>query len=189
MNRTGRWLAAGLGVIAIAITACGQTDEPVSAAPSPPATAREFAAALCVAFDEFTLAVGNDAGAKGPEAAALAKAIEDRDAPAIAAAILAVRAHAAEFGRLGRLMASGWEPGRTLAGVVVALADTILADLATLETGARAGRFPAGREYIGEAAYPLYQRLFTEGRALSSRYRGQFGDCPRPNESSPSLLP
>lgn len=52
---------------------------------------------LCVAFDEFTLAVGNDAGAMEPEAAALRDAVRARDGNAILAAIPAVRAH----GQLG----------------------------------------------------------------------------------------
>jgi hypothetical protein len=70
-------------------------------------------------------------------------------------------------------------------GVVVALADTILADLAALEGRARAGQLAGSREYIGQMAGVLYQKLGTEARALNARYRDEFGECPRPSPSPP----
>jgi hypothetical protein len=162
--------------LVLAAAGCAQAGPSASAQPTPPATAEAFQALWCAAFDEFTLAVGNDAGAKGPEAAALAEAARANDGPAVLAAIPAVRAHIAEFGRLGHLMASGWEPGRAFAGVANALADRLLIDLAILESTVRGGGTPA-REYFGEAAFALYQKLGAEGRALSDRHRGALDGC------------
>ena len=141
------------------------------------ATSTAYSTTLCVAFDEFTLAVGNDAGAMGPEAAALRGAVKANDRQAILAAMPAVRAHLREFGRLGRQMASGWEPGGALAHVVVQLADRLLDDLASLESTVRGGGAP-GRVYFGQEAYALYQQMFVEGRALGASHRGELRDCP-----------
>lgn len=148
-----------------------------SPVPSPPATAELFSAAACYAFDELTAAVGNDAGAMGPDAAALRDAIEAGDAPAIVAAIPAVRVHVLEMSRVGRLMESGWAPGIAFAGVFVELADLLLTDLETLEAAVKGGGMPTQPYISQEAAFALYQELVVEGRALNDNRPGELEEC------------
>ncbi len=175
-----RRLAAVAVLLVLVTTACASSDAPASAEPTPPVTAEAFTATWCEAFDEFTLAVGNDAGAMEPEAAALRDALQAGDGAAILRAIPAVRAHLLEFGRLSRLMGSGWEPGRAFAGVAVQLADRVLLDLAALEQAVRGGALPEniGQAYVTEAGFALYQQMFVVGRALSDSQPGQLGECP-----------
>jgi hypothetical protein len=75
MKRADVAFSGVIAALLLVTIACSPAGAPAASEPLPPATVKEFNAAFCVAFDEFTLAVGNDAGAKGPEAAALQKAM------------------------------------------------------------------------------------------------------------------
>lgn len=168
---------SALAALALALAACGSmTAAPTPTQSPPPATADAFSATWCRAFDEFELAVGNDAGAMGPEAAALRDAFKSGDASAVLAAVPAVRAHVEAFARLGREMAAGWESGRTFAGVVVELGDRMLSRLDSLQAAAARGEVPT-EPYFGEVEFALYQELFTEGRALGDRHEGALLSC------------
>jgi hypothetical protein len=175
MNR--RAILSAVVPVVLAVAGCSApAASPTPTEPPPPASASAFSATWCLAFQEFEAAVGNDAGAMGPEAEALRDAVKSGSAPAVVAATPAVRAHVEEFGRLGRLMAAGWEPGRAFAGVAVELADRMLSGLDSLHAAAAGGELPT-EPYFGEAEFALYQELFVEGRALNDRQNGALKPC------------
>ena len=127
--------------------------------PSDPGAAA-FGTTTCAAAAALELAIGNDAGALGPEAKAFTEALGAHDPARTLATVGPIRAHLVEARSIvnGRTV---WEPGESAMTLLDQFLRAVEANVAMIEEDARSGIAPADPQaaFIGEAALIYFDWL------------------------------
>jgi hypothetical protein len=129
--------------------------------------AAEYRAQVCPTIAELELAIGDAAGARGPEADALFDALATHNPEAITPAVGPVRAHLARAAEIVGMW-TPWPPGAETGSLLGPFIRHLLANLDAIERDAQAGVAPDAGEaaFVDDESRRQFARILEEARLV-----------------------